>query len=155
MADPLNAAYVNPTNPFQYWAALTISFQWGKDKAPAIPGFDGSQQGYSPQAGPTPGGYPGTPSAYFPQYGGMPQQQGAQSAGPMANQQSPGQFPGQQGAYGGPPAQSPAQYQNPQMGYGGPASAGGYGRGAQQTPNAQWSAPAAQNFGNGFGGYQG
>jgi len=85
----------------------------------------------------------------------MPQQPGPQSAGPMANQQSPGQFPGQQGGYGAPPAQSPGQYPNQQMGYGGPASAGGYGRGAQQTPNPQWSAPAAQSFGNGFGGYQG
>lgn len=129
--------------------------QWGKDKTPVQPGFDGSQQAYSPQAGPTPGGYPGTPSAYFPQYGGMPQQPGSQSAGPMTNQQSPGQFGAQQGGYGGPPAQSPSQYPNPQMGYGAPASAGGYGRGAQQTPNAQWSAPAGGNFGNGFGGYQG
>ncbi|KAL3423206.1 Oligouridylate-binding protein 1 [Phlyctema vagabunda] len=131
-----------------------LKCSWGKDKAPGenSAGFTG-QQGYSPQAGPNPG-YPGTPSAYFPQYGGMPQQQGPQSAGPMANQQSPGQY-GQQG-YGGPPAQSPGQYQNQQMGYGGPASAGGYGRGAQQTPNAQWSAPAAQqSFGNGFGSYQG
>ncbi len=83
----------------------------------------------------------------------MPQQPGPQSAGPMANQQAPAQFAGQQG-YGGPPAQSPAQYANPQMGYGGSASAGGYGRG-QQTANPQWSAPTAQNFGNGFGGYQG
>jgi len=84
----------------------------------------------------------------------MPQQQGPQSAGPMANQQS-GQFQGQQG-YAGPPAQSPGQYPNQQMGYGGPASAGGYGRGAQQPQNTQqWSAPATQNFQNGFGGYQG
>lgn len=138
---------------------MLTKFQWGKDKAPSAPGQfpDGSQQGYSPQGGPTPGGYPGTPSTYFPQYGGMPQQQGPQSAGPMANQQSPGQqYPGQQG-YGAPPTQSPGQYQNQQMGgYGGPASAGGYGRGAQQTPNAQWTAPVAQqSFGNGFGGYQG
>jgi nucleolysin TIA-1/TIAR len=72
----------------------------------------------------------------------------------MTNQQSPGQFPGQQGGYGGPPAQSPAQYGNQPMGYGGPASAGGYGRGAQPAA-AQWNAPAAQSYGNGFGGYQG
>lgn len=132
---------------------MLTQFQWGKDKAPAQPGFDGSQQGYSPQGGPAPG-YPGTPSAYFPQYGGMPPQAGPQSAGPMPTQQSPGQFPGQQGGYGGPPAQSPGQYAGQQMGYGGSASAGGYGRG-QPTPNPQWSAPAAQSFGNGFGGYQG
>lgn len=81
----------------------------------------------------------------------MPQPQGPQSAGPMPTGQTPGQFP-PQGGYGGP-AQSPSQYANPQM-YGGSTSAGGYGRG-QPTPNAQWSAPAAQNFGNGFGGYQG
>lgn len=130
-----------------------LKCSWGKDKAPAQPGFDGSQQGYSPQGGPAPG-YPGTPSAYFPQYGGMPPQAGPQSAGPMPTQQSPGQFPGQQGGYGGPPAQSPGQYAGQQMGYGGSASAGGYGRG-QPTPNPQWSAPAAQSFGNGFGGYQG
>lgn len=88
----------------------------------------------------------------------MPPQAGPQSAGPMANQQSPGQFAGQQGGYGGPPAQSPAQYSNQPMGYGGPPalpSAGGYGRGAQPTPTAQWSAPATQSYGNGFGGYQG
>jgi len=72
----------------------------------------------------------------------------------MTTQQSPGQFPGQQGGYGGPPAQSPGQYPNQQMPYGGSASAGGYGRGAQQPPAAQWNPPAAQNFGNGFGGYQ-
>ena len=41
------------------------------------------------------------------------------------------------------------------MGYNGPPSAGGYGRG-QPGPNAQWNQPSpAQNFGNGFGGYQG
>ncbi|KAF7871510.1 hypothetical protein EAF04_003617 [Stromatinia cepivora] len=33
---------------------------WGKDKAPTSAGFDGSQQSYSPQAGPTTGGFPGT-----------------------------------------------------------------------------------------------
>lgn len=132
-----------------------LKCSWGKDKAPTSAGFDGSQQSYSPQAGPTPGGFPGTPNAYFPQYGGMPPQAGPQSAGPMASQQSPGQFAGQQGGYGGPPAQSAAQYGNQPMGYGGPASAGGYGRGAQPTPAAQWSAPTAQSYGNGFGGYQG
>jgi nucleolysin TIA-1/TIAR len=84
----------------------------------------------------------------------MPQPTGPQSAGPMTTQQSPGQFPGQQGGYGGPPAQSPGQYPNQQMPYGGSASAGGYGRG-QQPPAAQWNAPPPQNFGNGFGGYQG
>ncbi|KAH8599625.1 hypothetical protein B0O99DRAFT_649625 [Bisporella sp. PMI_857] len=104
----------------------------GKDKAPNADGTSGVGIGYSPAAGgATPGGYAGTPSAYFPQYGG------------------------QQGGYGGPPAQSPGQYPNQADGYGGPASAGGYGRGAQQPPNAQWSAPATQNYQNGFGGYRG
>lgn len=82
---------------------------------------------------------------------------GPQSAGPMS-QQTPPQFPGQQGGYGGPPAQSPSQYPNQQQmayGGGGSVSAGGYGRGQQQAPAAQWNAPPAQNFGNGFGGYQG
>ncbi|KAG9245677.1 nuclear and cytoplasmic polyadenylated RNA-binding protein-like protein pub1 [Calycina marina] len=131
-----------------------LKCSWGKDKAPQADGTSGVGLGYSPQAsGATPGGYPGTPSAYFPQYGGMPQQQGPQSAGPMANQQS-GQYPGQQGIYSGPPAQSPGQYQSQQMGYGGPASAGGYGRGQQPQNTQQWSAPAAQNYQNGFGGYQ-
>ncbi|KAH8600448.1 hypothetical protein B0O99DRAFT_649241 [Bisporella sp. PMI_857] len=106
----------------------------GKDKAPNADGTSGVGIGYSPAAGgATPGGYAGTPSAYFPQYG----------AGPMANQQSPANF------------QSPGQYPNQADGYGGPASAGGYGRGAQQPPNAQWSAPATQNYQNGFGGYRG
>ena len=36
----------------------------------------------------------------------------------------------------------------------GPPSAGGYGRG-QQAPNSQWNQPPAQNFNNGFSGYQG
>jgi nucleolysin TIA-1/TIAR len=129
--------------------AFTNTDQWGKDKAPNADGTSGVGLGYSPQtAGATPGGFPGTPSAFFPQYGGMPQQQAPQSAG--------GNFAGQQGGYGGPPAQSPGQYPNQQqMGYGAPASAGGYARGGQQSQNAQWSAPATQNFQNGFGGYQG
>ncbi|CAG8955953.1 hypothetical protein HYALB_00001820 [Hymenoscyphus albidus] len=135
-----------------------LKCSWGKDKAPTADGFPaGTPTGYSPQAGQTPGGYSGTPSAYFPQYGGgMPgQPTGPQSAGPMSNQ-TPPIFPGQQG-YGGPPTQSPNQYPNQQqMGYGGSTSAGGYARGGQtQAPTAQWNAPPAQNFGNGFGGYQG
>ncbi|KAK8048338.1 hypothetical protein PG994_010068 [Apiospora phragmitis] len=85
---------------------------------------------------PRPPPLPGTPSTYFPQYGT--------------------QFGGQQQGYAGPPAQSPAGYGGqPPMGYAGPPSAGGYGRG-QQAPNQQWQqAPPAQNFNNGFAGYQG
>ncbi|EHK99901.1 RNA-binding, RBD [Glarea lozoyensis ATCC 20868] len=132
-----------------------LKCSWGKDKAPTQDGFpQGTPTGYSPQGGQTPGGYgSGAQSAYFPQYGGMPQPAGPQSAGPMSTQQ--GQFPPQQGGYGGPPVPSPAQYSQPQMGYGGSASAGGYGRGQQQPPTAQWNAAPQQSFGNGFGGYQG
>ncbi|TVY59688.1 Oligouridylate-binding protein [Lachnellula suecica] len=130
-----------------------LKCSWGKDKAPTASGFPETPTGYSPQSAPNPG-YPGAQSAYFPQYsGGMPPQ-APQSAGPMSTHQPTGQFPGQQGGYGGPPAQSPAQYQNQQMPYGGSASAGGYGRGAPQPAAQQWNAPAAQNFGGGFGGYQ-
>jgi nucleolysin TIA-1/TIAR len=85
----------------------------------------------------------------------MPQPTGPQSAGPMSSQHSQFQVPPQQGGYGGPPIQSPAQYTQPQMAYGGSASAGGYGRGQQQPPTAQWNPPPPQSFGNGFGGYQG
>ncbi|EKD14805.1 RNA recognition domain-containing protein [Drepanopeziza brunnea f. sp. 'multigermtubi' MB_m1] len=126
-----------------------LKCSWGKDKAPGQPGADGSQAPWSP-AVQTPGGFQ-TPTSFFPQYGGLPQQpQGPQSAGPMPSQQS--QFPAQ-GGYGAP-AQSPAQYNNPQMYNPASQSAGGYGRG-QPAPNAQWSAPATQNFNNGFNGYQG
>ena len=66
-----------------------------------------------------------------------------------------GQFGAQQAGYGAPTAQSPAGYGAQPLGYGAPQSAGGYGRG-HQPPNAQWpQAPPAQNFNNGFGGYQG
>ena len=43
------------------------------------------------------------------------------------------------------------------MGYsGGPPSAGGYGRGQQQSNPQQWNQPPqGQNFNNGFSGYQG
>ncbi|KAI0168371.1 hypothetical protein BJ166DRAFT_255160 [Pestalotiopsis sp. NC0098] len=117
-----------------------LKCSWGKDKTPnsATASFDPSQQAYSPQSAHASGGYPGTPSTYFPQYGG-------QYGTPVAQQQQ----------YGGAPAQSPAGYNNQPMGYGGPPSAGGYGRG-QQGPNQQWSSPPpAQNFNNGFQGYQG
>lgn len=64
--------------------------------------------------------------------------------------------PGQQPSYPGPQAQSPAAYGAQPMGYTGPPSAGGYGRGAQQAPAPQWNQPSpAQNFNNGFAGYQG
>ncbi|KAK3956889.1 hypothetical protein QBC32DRAFT_309688 [Pseudoneurospora amorphoporcata] len=109
-----------------------LKCSWGKDKTPNPQQFDPNQP-YSPQSAQTPG-YPGTPSTYFNQYGNS--------------------YPGQQGNYNGPQAQSPAGYGS-QMGYNGPPSAGGYGRG-QPGPNAQWNQPSpAQNFGNGFGGYQG
>lgn len=65
--------------------------------------------------------------------------------------------PGQQPSYPGPQAQSPAGYGAQPMAYQpqGPPSAGGYGRG-QQAPNSQWNQPPpAQNFNNGFSGYQG
>lgn len=42
------------------------------------------------------------------------------------------------------------------MGYAGPPSAGGYGRGQQAPNQQQWQQqPPAQNFNNGFAGYQG
>jgi nucleolysin TIA-1/TIAR len=112
-----------------------LKCSWGKDKTPSHPQqFDPNQQ-YSPQSAQTPG-YPGTPSTYFNQYGG-------------------GSYgPGQQPGYAGPQAQSPAGYGAQPMGYSGPPSAGGYGRGQQS--NAQWNQPPpAQNFNNGFSGYQG
>lgn len=116
-----------------------LKCSWGKDKTPNPQGgFDPSQQGYSPQSAQGPG-YPGTPSTYFPQYGN-----------------EAAQFSGQQGNFAGPSAQSPAGYGGqPAMGFTGPPSAGGYGRG-QQPPNQQWAqGPPAQNFNNGFTGYQG
>jgi len=67
------------------------------------------------------------------------------------------QYGGQQGNFAGQTAQSPATYGGqPPMGYAAPPSAGGYGRG-QQTPTQQWTpqGPPAQNFNNGFQGYQG
>lgn len=130
-----------------------LKCSWGKDKAPPQAGFESSQPGYSPQAA-TSAGYPGTPSTYFPQYSGMHQQNGPHSAGPLTNGQSPGHFPGQPTAYGGLPGPTPSHYASHHLGYSGSISAGGYGR-AQPTPNAQWSASPAQNYGNGYGGYQG
>ncbi|KAK3692126.1 hypothetical protein B0T22DRAFT_4807 [Podospora appendiculata] len=115
-----------------------LKCSWGKDKTPNPQQFDPAQQ-YSPQSAQTPG-YPGTPSTYFNQFSG--------SYGPGAQQPS----------YPGPQAQSPAGYgSQPMGGYTGPPSAGGYGRG-QPAPNAQqWNQqpPQAQNFNNGFAGYQG
>ncbi|KAK3944247.1 putative nuclear and cytoplasmic polyadenylated RNA-binding protein [Diplogelasinospora grovesii] len=111
-----------------------LKCSWGKDKTPNAQQFDPNQQ-YSPQSAQTPG-YPGTPSTYFSQYGS--------SYGP-----------GQQANYVGAQAQSPAGYGAQAMGYTSPPSAGGYGRG-QGSGNAQWTQPpAAQNFNNGFSGYQG
>lgn len=133
-----------------------LKCSWGKDKAPAQPGFEAGQQAYSPQSAP-PSGYPGAQSAYFPQYGGMPPQQGPPSAAPIATQHSPAPYgQHQQPAYGAPPQQSPAGYGAPNpLAYHGPPSAGGYGR-AQPAP-AQWSPPAQQSFGQQqqYGGYQG
>ncbi|KAK0753115.1 hypothetical protein B0T18DRAFT_423733 [Schizothecium vesticola] len=117
-----------------------LKCSWGKDKTPSQgQQFDPNQQ-YSPQSAQTPG-YPGTPSTYFNQYNDAASYGG----------------PGQQPSYPGPQAQSPAGYGAQPMAYQpqGPPSAGGYGRG-QQAPNSQWNQPPpAQNFNNGFSGYQG
>lgn len=146
-----------------------LKCSWGKDRPPT-----GQFDGYSPQQPQTPSFPQASPGYGFPQYGGGPgamTPQGAphssNSANSMSayppNHQSPmgGPSPGgrnwnqPQGGFGGP-GMTPQGYGNVQM----PASAGGYGRGDQNSSGG-WGPQSAGGFpsnapSNNFGGgYQG
>ncbi|GAB7334417.1 hypothetical protein MBLNU13_g06423t1 [Cladosporium sp. NU13] len=127
-----------------------LKCSWGKDRPPTGAGFEQTPGGFPQSAGGFPqSAYPQTPS-FFPQYGQGPNpmspQQASTPLGQFGNQPNPGSWHGQ----------TPSGVQAGLGGFGmAPQSAGGFG-GSQSAGGFMNQGPQGQQqFGRGFGGYQG